>query len=431
MNPQSAKDVPSESKDDTAVLPISTLLLGVAIFMIGSGLQSTLLGVRAVVEGMSSFTIGAIMTGYFIGYALASMFAPGFIRSVGHIRTFAAFASLFSAAALAYILNTSSELWLFLRTLQGICHGAMILVVESWLNSACSSSSRGRVLSIYQVVLLGGLMLGQLLLNIAEVDGAVLFCLSSILLSLCLVPMTLARVEQPHMPDPKPLGIVRLYHISPIALVATLIGSVALNAFVSLMPTYGAFMQYDTFSISIFIVAFLLGGFLLQWPLGWLSDRIDRRIIIIVCALLSSVLLGVKALVFNWNEHGLIALCFVYGSITLCTYPICAAYLNDFVNDEERLGAASSLIFAYGAGAVFGPFICGLVMESLGPEGLFYMLFALHIALVAFALYRYTKRKPISEEEKEEFIAVPRTTFAALALDERFDEPAAGQSAEY
>lgn len=397
--------------------PIRPILIGVSILVLGNGLLSTLLSIRGTREAMSPSEIGWIVSAYFAGYVSGSYFCPPFVRSVGHIRTFAAFASLYSAAALVYLFSVEPLFWTILRLTQGFAYGAMILVVESWLNSGVSSEKRGSVLSLYQLVLIISWILSQFLLNLATVDSFALFCLVSILASLCLVPMTLAQIDQPSVSDPRTVSFRRLHNLSPLALVGVFMAGFSFNTFMSIFPVVGTLTQVSTEDVASLLVALLVGGFVLQWPLGWLSDRIDRRIVVLGATGINAIVLFFMLASDSYTT--LFALSFVFGAASLCTYPICVAHINDFVDSSERLSVASSLILTYGIGAMIGPVTTGYVMLFIGPSGFFGMLFSLQACFFIYGLYRYFQRLAVAEEIKEDFVAVPRTTFASLELDDR------------
>ncbi len=406
----------------TAFASIASILLGGSILVVGVGLQGSLLSVRASVDNLSSTVVGLMMSCYFMGYAAGSILAPYYLKRVGHIRSFAAFASVLSASALCYLFETNSWYWIVLRIVQGACYGSMILVIETWLNSATKSSDRGQVLSLYQAILLAAWVVSQLLLNVAPASSPTLFCVVSILLSLCLVPITLSRIDQPLIITPGPVSIGHLYRLSPLGFGGAFIAGVSFNTYVTMTPLFGAEIGLDIYWISLLVSVMLLGGFLLQWPLGRWSDKVDRRIVIVVMAFSSGFALLGMGLVGDASLGTLLSLGFLFGATSLALYPICVAHINDFVAEEERIGAASGLILVYGLGAVVGPFVSGFVMHATSPWGLYLFLALIQLAYGAFSIYRFGQRVAVEPGAKDDFVSLPRTTYASLELDGRLSE---------
>jgi MFS family permease len=407
---------------ETDFASVVTILIGGSILVLGVGLQGSLLSIRASVDNLSSGAVGLMMSCYFIGYAGGSILAPYYLKRVGHIRSFAAFASILSASALCYLFETNAVYWIFLRVVQGACYGSMILVIETWLNSATKSADRGRVLSLYQAVLLAAWVVSQLLLNVAPPSAATLFCLVSILLSLSLVPMALSKVEQPLIITPNPVSLKYLYTLSPLGFAGAFVAGITFNTYVTMTPLFGAEKQMDTYWISLLVSSMLLGGFLLQWPLGRWSDTVDRRFVIVVMAICSGVSTLAMGLFGDSSLGTLLGLGFLFGASSLALYPICIAHINDFVAEEERIGAASGLILVYGLGAVIGPFCSGIVMNLSTPSGLYLFLAAVLFSYAGFSIYRFGQRLAVTPSLKEEFVSLPRTTYASLELDERLTE---------
>ena len=258
-----------------------SLLVSVAFLVIGNGLEQTLIGLRAGIEGYADETIGAMMSAFFVGFVVASIHASRVIQAVGHIRSFAAFASAASAFALCFAIFVSPPVWIVLRVLQGACWAGLIIVVESWLNASAERSWRGRVLAIYSIVMYAAWAVSQPMVALAPVSDFVLFALVSICLSLALVPITLSRAGDPGVVLATRFGLARLFAISPTALAGAFVLGAAVAAFFGMAPVVSQQVGFTDAQTGTIVSAALIGALAFQWPLGWLSDTVDRRLIVL------------------------------------------------------------------------------------------------------------------------------------------------------
>jgi MFS family permease len=366
---------------------------------------------------MSDKSIGIMMSAFFIGYVICSIVVPRVVETVGHIRTFAALASIASAAALGHILYISPVSWTLFRVINGGCYAGLILIAESWLNSFTDCAHRGRVLAIYGMVLLGSFAGGQSLLNLAPPSRFSLFCLVSILLSLALVPITLTRATIPGSVSASRLGLRRLYEISPLSIAGVFVVGLWMSAFVGMGPVFAKQFSLGNAEISLFMGISMVGTLVFQWPLGWLSDKIDRRWMIIWLTIGTGMVSILTALLTkNHSFPALIALSFIFGGLSIPVYSVCVAHTNDLIGKEEMVGAASSLILIYGVGSAASPFLASVTMSRLGHEGLFiYLSFCSGVFLI-FNIYRLIRGKAILREFKGKFLVIPRTTHVALQM---------------
>lgn len=408
------------------LLPVSMLLVSVVLLVLGNGLQGTLLGVRAGLEGMSTTTVGLIMSAYYLGYLGGSLLSPAMVARVGHIRTFSALASVASAVSLAHAIAPSASVWTALRFAHGFCYVGLVLVIESWLNGSTTRRFRGRVLAVYGTVVSAAWALSQSLLSLAPAAGFVLFAVVSILMSLALVPIALARVSTPVVIETPRMGIRRLYRTSPSGVVGVAAIGFCMSAFIGLGPVFGLESGWSESRISFFMAAWLLGALCLQWGLGSLSDRVDRRWVIAGAGMISAVWAAVLGFgpyaggVLGQAPFALTAvLVFLYGGVCLPVYSLCVANTNDLIEEEQLLPAASALLLVFGAGSVAGPLVAGAVMRAVGPPGLFLLLAGVHALGAVFVLQRIPRRSRIPETEKGPMVLVPRTTPVILQLDER------------
>lgn len=408
----------------------AALFLSVAILVLGNGLQGTLIGVRAGIDGMGQEQIGLVMSSYFIGFAAGSIYAPRLIAEIGHIRCFAALASVTSAVALAYLIFTTPLAWSALRAVHGACYAGLLIVVESWLNAVTPRARRGRTLALYNIVISAAWIASQPLLNVAAPSGFLLFCIVSIFLSLALVPITVSRVGGPAVVATERCKLNRLYAISPIGVVGAFMVGLWSSAFWGMGPTFSQQIGLSVAGISAFMAIPMAGALLLQWPLGWLSDRTDRRLIIVAACFIGGLLAFAIAAIAGRSIAVLLALCFAYGGFSITIYAICVAHVNDTIEHDELVPVASTLILIYGVGSVFGPLIAGFLMARIGPGALFLFIGCAQLAYAAFGAYRVTRRAAIEDGAKDAFVAVPRTTPAAVTLHDYATTPPAGEDAQ-
>ncbi len=411
-----------------AIAAAWALLLGVALLQIGNGLQGTLLGVRAQLEGFPTVVTGILMSGYYAGFLAGSTLAPRLVARVGHVRVFAALASLASTAILIHALLVNPATWVAIRLVTGFCYAGLFVVAESWLNEQSSNQTRGQMLSVYMVASTGGLALGQALLNAADPGGTELFILVSILVSLALIPILLAEVKAPPFEAHAHVGIRELYRISPLGLVGVVTAVMAYGAFFGMGPVYGATLGLSVREISTFMGLTLLGGVVLQFPIGRLSDRFDRRRVITATAFLAALAALVASLMAGWSEVGLLLAIALLGGAMIPMYSLSVAHTNDFLEHRQIVEASGTLMLVAGIGASFGPVSASLAMELVGPNGLFWWIAILHAVLGGFALWRMTQRPAKPLEEQGAFVAMaPRATPTTTAMysDATSGEPAA------
>ncbi len=399
-----------------AVLSVCTLLIGVAIILTGNGLLGTLLGVRGEMEGFSSTVMGLIMGGYFAGFMLGPFLLPPLIRRIGHIRAFAALASIASVVTLAHGLMVWPWVWFGLRLVAGTCMVGIYIVIESWLNSRTANDHRGQVFSIYMTVTLLGLGVGQLLLLTGEVAGLELFALASVLLSLGLVPVALTRVEQPQLRPATRLGLRQLYRISPLGVVGCVFAGLGAGAFWGLGPVFVVAIGLGTAGVAGFMGLTIAGGILMLWPVGRLSDRIPRRHVLIwVCLLSSLAATGAYWAALHvpvWVFGGGLA----YGAFAFSIYALSAAHTNDHVDGAQMLEVSSGLQLLWGAGAMVGPVLAGVLMQHTAPGALLLFMAAAALVPGLFARWRMAVRPSIPLHRQSEFVGQFVTSPEALEL---------------
>ncbi|MBF0248781.1 MAG: MFS transporter [Alphaproteobacteria bacterium] len=402
-----------------AVIGVSALLLGAGAINLGLGLQASLLGLRAVHEGFDVVTTGLIMSSYYLGFSGGSLVAPSIVNRAGHIRTFSAFASLASAAALCHAVVVEPLSWMVFRALTGVCFAVLCLVAESWLNERSTNMDRGRLLAVYFTVNLAATSAGQMLLTLAPVTGYDLFVLVSVVISLALVPVALTSTPTPAQISLERVHPKRLFDISPVGFAGCLGAGFIAGALWSLAAVYGRESGLDKDDTALFVAVMILGGLVTQWPLGRLSDKLDRRYVI---AAVSFGIAALGALVATGVASGgnlIFAAGALTGGMVLPLYGLSIAHTNDHIEAKDFVSASSSLLLVYGVGAVIGPFAATLAMRAFGPGGLFGHVGVIGVAVGVFALYRITQRAPVPLDQTEPFVVAPRTSPMAFELDPR------------
>ena len=401
--------------------PISALLLASAILLTGNGLQGTLIAVRGNLEGFALPFIGLFMSAYFAGFMVGCFYNPVLVRRVGHIRTFAALASIASASALLHALLLEPYLWLVLRVITGFCFAGLSMITESWINERTPNESRGRIISVYRIVDLGSVTVGQILLSLADPGGFVLFAIVSILVSLALVPVSLTTSVAPRPIETSKIDFGKVFRVSPLAAWGTTAAGFSNGAFWGLAPVFVLNAGYSTADVSVFMSAVILGGALAQFPVGMISDRIDRRYMLLAIALLGAATSSLVSLSPQFGREYLIASGFAFGAMALSLYSMAVAHANDRAEDQEFVEVSSSLLFLFSVGAVVGPFLAAVLVRALGNEFLFYYMSLVLALLFVFGVYRLTARSGVPIEDQAEFVPAPRTSPEIFELDPRSD----------
>ena len=393
-----------------APLPtLFALLLGFGLMQMGNTLQGTLLSVRGQIESFSPAKIGAVGAGLWVGIVVGSLYSGKLIQRVGHIRAFLALGAIASTAPLLHLLVLDPIAWIAARALTGFCFAGLFIVVESWLNSVATGETRGQILSVYAMTgLLAGIV-GQLLLSATDTTGFRPFCIVAIIIALALVPIALTRAVAPtHEGGGARINLIKLYRQSPFGLVAASLCGVTTSAFFTLGPILAQHRGLDTGGIAVFMASGTLGGFLMAWPLGWLSDRLDRRLVIIGAAITAAATLGIMiALVPDEATRWLLYLCAaIFGGTTIPTYSVVMAHVNDAVGEGEFVAASGGLLIMQGVGAVVGPLFAGFAMSAF-ELGFAYTVIATQLLMAIFGLYRLRRRAAPPEMHKGTFLIEP------------------------
>ena len=386
-----------------------SLLLGFGLMQMGNTLQGTLLSVRGGMESFSPAQIGAVGAGFWVGIVIGSLRAGKLIQSVGHIRAFLALGAIASTAPLLHLLLLDPTAWIVARALTGFCFAGLFIVVESWLNSAATPQTRGQILSVYAMTGLVGGIAGQLLLPATDPAGFRPFCIVAIIIAFALVPIALTRSVAPaHKGGGARINLTGLYKQSPFGLAAAALCGITTSAFFTLGPVFAQQRGLDTVGVAAFMASGTLGGFLLAWPVGWLSDRLDRRRVIIGAAITASASLFVMMLlVSDEASRWILYLCAaIFGGTIVPTYSVVMAHVNDLVGEGEFVAASGGLLVMQGIGAAAGPLIAGFAMSAF-DHGLSYTLIATQILMAALGVYNSTRRPAPPEMHKGAFVIEP------------------------
>ncbi|NQV43677.1 MAG: MFS transporter [Rhodospirillales bacterium] len=366
------------------------LFTGMIFLMVSNGLLATLLTLRADGLGFSESMIGLMQSAYPIGSLLGCLIAPRLIMRVGHIRIFAAFASIASAAALIHLVTYDPWSWGAMRLLTGFCFSGLYIVAESWLNGSASNKSRASVLSVYFIIQTGGVMIGQLLLNLSSPEGIFLFIVASILISFSLVPMLVSTSATPPYELPERVSLVDLFRLSPMGLAGSFLNGIAQTVLYVALALYGIAIGLSNGAVGGLIGFMTLGGMLFQFPLAKLSDRMDRRLVIVGAPGLAIPVCFFLAMLENPADNVVLlyAMVAVLGGFTLPLYSICMAHMNDHLKPAQVVAASSTLVLILAVGMTFGPSLGGFAIAHFGPEGLFYLLATTSALTVMTALFR-------------------------------------------
>lgn len=405
-----------------AITPaISALLVSVALVWMANGLCFTLLALRMGAEGFDPSDVGIVTTGYFAGQLAGAVLCGRIIERVGHVRAFAAFASIISASVIGYALYVDLFVWTAIRMVHGVCIAGSLMVAESWLNGSTANDNRGRLLAIYTIIQYLFMSAGNQLLNLEAPTSFVLFTVSSILFSLSLVPLVLSRAVTAGEVAPSRFSVKELIRISPLGVIGCFAGGALVAILLALMPVYLGERGFPVSDVALFMSVIIFGGLLVQYPVGKASDIFDRRTVIAVSLFAGAAFCFVIMFAPDLGFWALAGLTTVYGGITYALYPLAVSHANDYLDPSDLVAASAGLIMATATGAALGPLTTSVVMEFAGPDGLYLFSGLICVAIGSFAVYRMTRRPAPTMEEQGPYVLVPRTTPASVELDPRSD----------
>ena len=399
-----------------SMLSVSALMTSVAVLLMGNGLLGTLIPVRANLDSFAGIDIGILGSCYFIGFTLGCLTAPALIARVGHIRTYLAFVAVAAISALVHALASDVWAWWLMRGTTGFSFSVLFIVIESWLNERSDNTTRGTVLSIYMVINLTVLMLGQLMLTLGDPRSFSLFAMSAILFLLAALPIAMTSAQSP---NPIPLvrpRLLRLYRLSPVGSIVCFAVGLANGAFWSIGPVFAMDRGLGTPGIALFMSAIVFGGAIGQWPLGRLSDKVDRRYVILAACVSAGLCGMVLSHGISGDRQTLVMLGFLFGAFALPLYALAVAHANDFTGPDDYVETSSSLLLLLGLGSSIGPTLSSVLDTLTERNELFSYTCAVHILLAGFVAWRITRRASIADDEKGDFkdALVAAQTFAPI-----------------
>lgn len=404
------------------LLPIISLLSSTFFLMVGAGLQGILLPVRGSLERWSAYEIGLLGTGYAVFFTVGCLVAPRLVRSAGHVRTFCSLAALLAVAVLLHAMIVHPIAWILLRGVSGFALAGSYMIIESWLNERVTNESRGKIFSLYMMISMAAMMSGQYVLPLTQPLLTVPFMICAIFFCMAVIPNALSRAQ-----SPKPLTQVRLdlkaiFRNSPAAALGVFLAGVLAGAWTNMAPVFGTEIGFSTASIATLLVATMAGGMIFQYPLGRLSDRVDRRMVMTAIGAIGAVVATIAIGLSTTTPGVLFFLAFLLGGMIYPAYSLAVAHANDYADAADFVKISGGMLILYGFGTMGGPLLAAWLMESYGPMGIFVATGSAHLVYAAYSLYRTTRRQPVPAEIREDFQSTPlaRTqTPATFALDPR------------
>jgi MFS family permease len=392
------------------------LFLGMFMLMIGNGLQGTLLGLRGDMEGFSTFALSVVMSAYFVGFLFSSQLTPKLIGRVGHVRVFAALGSTISAVLIMYPMLVDPWVWTFGRVVIGFCFCGVYVTAESWLNDASTNETRGQALSLYLMVQMAGIVAAQYIVSQGDVSGYILFILPSIFVSLAFAPILLSIRPMPQFAQTKPMTIRSLIDASPLGCVGMFLLGGVFSAQFGMSAIYGARVGLSVSQISVFVSVIYVAALVAQYPIGWLSDRLDRRLLIMGVGFVGG--LGALLAYAVPNNFTIILIsAAILGGTSNPLYALLIAYTNDYLEKEDMAAASGGLLFINGIGAIAGPIIVGAMMDGLGANGYWMFSAVLMLIMGVYAAFRMTRRSrsDIDIEDATPYAAISATSTPIVA----------------
>ncbi|WP_449287101.1 MFS transporter [Marinobacter sp. PE14] len=397
--------------------PIGAILGSVALLQLGSGLLNTLLAVTANEQGFSTAVIGMIMSGFFVGFACGIFISGRLIRRMGHIRTFAFCAAVCASIALLHSLWVNPWAWMLLRFFYGLALVTLMTVTESWLNTRAEKHERGRVFALYMVVNLGGIALAQQLLHLSPGELFLLFSISAILSCWALLPITITSRSQPHIPERAKSSLKKIIGFAPLAVATSMLSGLAMGAFWGMAPLYVSRLGFGLSEVGLLMSLTIVGGALLQIPIGRFSDTQDRRKVLIVVAAMAAVLCLIMP--FAWSKGSLITMFFLWGGLSFSLYPLGVAQLLDQLHPDEVVSGSTDMLVLHGAGAALAPLLVGAIMNLVGIQAMpLYMAVVLGL-LAAYAIYQVRHVSLLTTGEHAHFEPMAQSSHEIVEMIER------------
>ncbi|MBB3149390.1 MFS family permease [Phyllobacterium trifolii] len=402
-------------------IQVFALLCGTSFLVMASGLHGLLLPLRGGAEGFSTTSLGLLGTAWAGGFIASCLLAPRLVRRVGHVRAFSAFASIAAIVALLTGILVDSTAWIVLRALTGFAMAGSYMVIESWLNERATNANRGQIFGLYMVVNFGSITVGQMMIGFGDVHTGTFFMMSGILFCLALIPTAISTASSPKPLTEVQLDLKALYRNSPVAFLGCILIGIANGAFGTLGAVYGAATGISTTEIALMMSASVMGGALMQIPVGRMSDRTDRRYVLAIVGGAAAAIGLLIFLIAPHHAYAILAMTAIYGGLAYTLYPVAVAHANDFSDQQSFVKVTSGLLLLYGFGTMIGPILGAWAMESVAPEGLFAITALAHISIMAHAIIRSRMRAPVPIELRDNFQTVhsERVTPEGVRLDPR------------
>ena len=396
------------------------LFVSCFVLLLANGLINVLLPVRMGLDGAGIDTIGMVLSLYFVGMLLGALLSINLIKRAGHIRVFAGCVALGAISILICSLYSDPILWGAMRVVTGFCNACAFTAMESWLSSSSSKETRGKTLAVYNAVWLGGLFGGQFFMNLASPQDTTLFVIAGILLCVAVIPLVLSRHPGPLVEEVSAMSLRALYKVSPLGVVSCLVSGMIYSASFNLLPVFASEYNIIDFELSLYVGTAIFGAFILQFPVGYLSDRYDRRTVLLIILIISALVdLTIPGFAAAGNLFGVFSATAITCGIIACTYPLSMSEAFDKLRQNQMVAAMGGMIFAFAMGGIIGPYAASLVMDTLGSVFLFYFLALSQFLLAGFVVYRMKMRQALPIAEQESFVMQGAEAFSAIDLDPR------------
>lgn len=398
-------------------ISLFSLFVSCFILLLGNGLINVLLPVRMGLDGVNTETIGMVLSLYFVGLLLGALYSVNLIQRAGHIRMFAGCVAIGAISILICTLSFEPLLWGIMRVVIGFCNACAFTAMESWLSASSSKSTRGKVLAVYNAVALAGLFGGQFFMNLANPQDPTLFVVAGILLCGAMIPLVLSRHSGPAIENVNTMSLRTLYKISPLGVVSCLVSGLIYSAAFNLLPVFASDYNIIDFELSLYVGAAIIGAFILQFPVGYLSDRFDRRTVLLNVLIISALVdLSIPSFASSANLIGVFGATAITCGIIACTYPLSISEAFDKLQPAQMVAAMGSMILAFSLGGIIGPYAASLVMAYLGSTWLFNFLAVIQLSLAAFVMYRMMVRRALPNDKQDNFVMQGAVIAAAIEL---------------
>ena len=403
------------------LISFAALFLSVFLLQLSSGGVGPLDALSGFVLDFTKQEIGLLGSAHFLGFFIGCWWAPRLMGSVGHSRAFAAFTAAGAIGLISHMLVIDPYAWALMRIASGVCVAGCYTVIEAWLQAKVTNQTRGRTMGVYRVVDMTGSLAAQMIISVLEPASYVSYNLLAIICCAALLPLTLTTVKQPATPPSPRLRPSLAHKRSPLAAAAVIVAALTSASFRMVGPVYGQEVGLSADQIAYFLSAFVLGGAIAQYPVGWLADKYDRRSVLIWLSIAAIAASTVTVYAAGMGTLGIMISAGIFGLTTFPIYSVAAAHAHDFASDDERVELSAALMFYFALGAIAAPYIASVLIDLYGPRALFFMIAAGHLLLVLFGLTR--KRARPTPEERTRYTYAPRTSFLIGRLTGRIRSP--------